>query len=168
MKEKSRFLIIDIIGMILLITFDLITKDFAATSLKGNDPYVLVKGVFEFRYLENHGAAFSMFQDKQLFLSIIAFIAVFFILFMLYRTPVKRHYRLLRICLIGIAAGAAGNLIDRLFLGYVRDFLYFVLIDFPIFNVADIYVTCSVFLLVILILFYYKEDDFKEIRIHRK
>ena len=53
-----------------------------------------------------------------------------------------------------------GNLIDRIFLHYVRDFLYFVLIDFPIFNVADIYVTLSAVALIIMILFVYSDDDF--------
>ena len=56
-------------------------------------------------------------------------------------------------------AGAFGNMIDRAFRGYVVDFFYFKLIDFPIFNVADIYVTVTMVLLMGLILFYYKEED---------
>lgn len=51
-------------------------------------------------------------------------------------------------------------MIDRVRLHYVVDFIYFSLIDFPIFNVADIYVTVSMILLLILVLFYYKEEDF--------
>ena len=73
--------------------------------------------------------------------------------------PSDKKYLPLRIVLIAISAGAAGNLVDRVMLHYVRDFIYFSLIDFPVFNVADIYVTCSVFVLVYLILFYYKEED---------
>ena len=60
-------------------------------------------------------------------------------------------------------SGAFGNCIDRIRLNYVVDFLYFKLINFPIFNVADIYVTVAAFLLVILILIYYKEDDLERI-----
>ena len=56
-------------------------------------------------------------------------------------------------------AGAIGNMIDRTLLNYVVDFLYFSLIDFPIFNVADIYLTCATIALGILIIFYYKEDE---------
>ena len=56
-------------------------------------------------------------------------------------------------------AGAFGNLIDRVFRGYVVDFFYFKWIDFPVFNVADIYVTVTMILLLILILFFYKEED---------
>ena len=65
----------------------------------------------------------------------------------------------LRLVLVFLSAGAAGNLIDRVSLHYVRDFIYFSLIDFPVFNVADIYVTCSVFVLAYLIVFHYREED---------
>ena len=58
-----------------------------------------------------------------------------------------------------ILAGAWGNMIDRLRYAYVVDFFYFKLIDFPIFNVADIYVTTAVILLLVLVLFYYKEEE---------
>ena len=60
-------------------------------------------------------------------------------------------------------AGAWGNCIDRITLNYVVDFLYFKLIDFPIFNVADIYVTVAAFAVAILICFYYKDEDFERI-----
>ena len=59
-----------------------------------------------------------------------------------------------------LAAGGLGNFVDRLFLGYVRDFLYFKLIDFPVFNVADSYVTIGLVILIILIMFVYNEKDF--------
>lgn len=58
-----------------------------------------------------------------------------------------------------IAAGAIGNMIDRIRLNYVVDFIYIVLINFPIFNLADMYVTFSTALLVIALLFFYKESD---------
>ena len=60
-----------------------------------------------------------------------------------------------------LLAGAAGNFIDRITRNYVVDFFYFEWINFPIFNVADIYVTCSIVLLLIFFLFVYKEDDFE-------
>ena len=59
-----------------------------------------------------------------------------------------------------LLAGAAGNLIDRAFRQSVVDFIYFKPIDFPVFNVADIYVTCSTFALVLLILRFYEDEDF--------
>ena len=84
------------------------------------------------------------------------------------KLPNAQRYLPLRICIIGICAGAIGNMIDRIYLGYVVDFFYFNLIDFPIFNVADIYVTVSTIVLVILILFYYQEDEFEELFHRRK
>jgi signal peptidase II len=59
-----------------------------------------------------------------------------------------------------VTAGSIGNMIDRIKLGYVVDFFDFELINFPVFNVADIYVTVSMILLIILICFVYKEEDF--------
>ena len=70
----------------------------------------------------------------------------------------KHFYPLHGIC-IALFAGAVGNFIDRILHNYVIDFFYFSLIDFPIFNVADIYVTCAMALFIMLLLFYYKEAD---------
>ncbi|NMB42654.1 MAG: lipoprotein signal peptidase, partial [Clostridiales bacterium] len=75
--------------------------------------------------------------------------------------PQVKRYNILRILLVLIIAGAIGNLIDRIRLNYVVDFIYFALINFPIFNVADIYVTVSTFVFLILALFYYKDEDFE-------
>ena len=66
---------------------------------------------------------------------------------------------LVALLVIGIIAGALGNWIDRLRQGYVVDFIYFKPIDFPVFNVADIYVTCSAFLIIFLLIFYYTEEE---------
>lgn len=84
------------------------------------------------------------------------------------KVPMERRFLPLRICAVMIVAGAFGNCIDRVRLNYVVDFFYFKLIDFPIFNVADIYVTVSTFALVILLFFYYKEEDFERIFHRRK
>ena len=54
-------------------------------------------------------------------------------------------------------------MIDRVFRKYVVDFIYFSLINFPVFNVADIYVTVAAFMLVVLILFFYQEEDLNRV-----
>ncbi len=64
-----------------------------------------------------------------------------------------------------ITAGALGNMADRVSQGYVVDFLYFKLIDFPIFNVADIYVTTATAILILLMLFFYSESDMEIFRL---
>ena len=110
-------------------------------------------------YLENRGAAFGIFQNQRwLFLILTAAFLIFAVWFYV-RIPGGKRYRLMRVICVMITAGAVGNLIDRVFLVYVRDFLYFVLIDFPIFNVADIYVTVSAALMIWAVLFYYKDEE---------
>ena len=71
----------------------------------------------------------------------------------------EARYWPIRLIAVCILAGAWGNMIDRLRLGYVVDFFYFKLIDFPIFNVADIYVSVGTAVLAVLVIFYYKEED---------
>ena len=149
-----------LISFILLILFDQWTKSLAVANLMNQEPFVIVKDVFQLRYLENRGAAFGMMQGQQTFFVISALIAVAIITYVYFKLPWEKRFHPLRAVVLFIAAGAVGNLIDRLVLGYVVDFFYFELIDFPIFNVADIYVTCATIVLALLILFYYKENEF--------
>ena len=143
----------------LLVLLDQATKLAAVSALKDGGPFVLIPGVFQLQYLENRGAAFGLLQNARIFFLAVTLIALAAVIYVLVRLPLKRGYIVLRFLMVLIAAGAVGNMIDRVFLGYVRDFLYFSLIDFPIFNVADIYVTCATILLILLLLFYYKEED---------
>lgn len=142
-----------------LIIFDQWTKLLAIEHLMGKEPFVLIPGVFQLRYLENRGAAFGMMQGRQLLFVIIAFAAFAFITYAYFKLPWEKRFHALRVIGLFIAGGAFGNLIDRVFRGYVVDFFYFELIDFPIFNVADIYVSVATVVLAILILFYYKEEE---------
>lgn len=164
-KKKIGQLLLDIFFLVLLIILDQYTKQLAVANLKDNSAYVLWENVFELHYLENAGAAFGMLQNQKMFFIFMAAIILFAIAFVLVKTPVNKKYRAMHMFLILIAAGAIGNMIDRISLGYVVDFFYFVLIDFPIFNVADIYVTIGTALAIILILFYYKEEDLKFLKI---
>lgn len=143
------------------------TKILAVSHLKNQQPIILIDKVFQLCYLENRGAAFGLFQNQRVVFLINTVIILIVIIFLYGRLPGERRFIPLRICGIFVCAGAVGNMIDRVRFGYVVDFLYFNLIDFPIFNVADIYVTCSVFALAVLILWYYKEEDFERI-LHRR
>ncbi|MDD2958311.1 MAG: signal peptidase II [Lachnospiraceae bacterium] len=162
-NNKKQRLIWGGIALFVLLALDQFTKYLAWTNLRTNGDVILIPGVFELHYLQNQGAAFGMFENMQwlfiLFAAIISCGAAYFF----YVLPSEARFRPLRILCIVILAGAIGNMIDRLVYHYVIDFLYFTLIDFPIFNVADIYVCCSTVLFMILILFYYKEDDFNRI-----
>ena len=78
--------------------------------------------------------------------------------------PRQKKYLYLDYIIVLVVAGAIGNHIDRVLNNYVVDFIYFSLINFPVFNIADCYVTVSMILLLILILFYYKDEDLEEIK----
>ena len=81
------------------------------------------------------------------------------LIFML-KMPEGRKYTILHVILSFVIAGGVGNIIDRVSLEYVIDFISFVLIHFPIFNVADCYVVCGVIAMCIMILFVFKDEDF--------
>ena len=155
MKKQIRIFIY-IIGLIIL---DQLSKVWALSVLRGSDGISVISNVFELSYLENRGAAFGILQDRQIFFVLITIAAAVFLTWIYLRIPQTKKYIPLRIGYVLIMAGAFGNLIDRVVRGYVVDFFYFKLIDFPVFNVADIYVTVTMILLLILILFYYNEED---------
>ena len=100
-----------------------------------------------------------MLQNQKYFFIIVGVIFLIVIFTALIKVPVYNKYRLMRFCLCMISAGAIGNLYDRVTLNYVIDFIYFVYINFPIFNVADCYVTISTAILLILFIFVFREDD---------
>lgn len=158
-KKKRILLLADIVFWAILIFIDQLTKHFAVIYLKGQAPVVLIDGVLELNYLENRGAAFGMLQNQKFFFIFIAVIVLSVIVYVLLQTPNQKKYTKLHVLLVLIAAGAVGNMIDRFRYDYVVDFIYFSLINFPIFNVADIYVTCAAAFLVVLLLFVYKESD---------
>lgn len=149
-----------VLGVILLLFLDQITKYWAIVSLKNTQGISLISDVFRFQYLENHGAAFGILQNQRWFL-LVTTILVLVLMGVIYgKLPDTNRYAFLRFVGILIAAGAVGNMIDRIYRGYVIDFLYFELIDFPIFNVADCYVVIAAFLAFFLVCFYYKDEDF--------
>ena len=169
MKEKRRLhYLIALAGILIGVCLDQFTKYLAVLHLKGQAPLVLIDGVFQLEYLENRGAAFGLFQGQRLFFFLSAGVILAIVVWFYLRVPMERRYLVLRILAVLIVAGAIGNFIDRLRLGYVVDFFYFCLIDFPIFNVADIYVTVSTFVLLFVMFFYYKEEDLDRIFRGRK
>lgn len=147
-------------GMIVgLIGLDQITKQWASSFLKGKSAISMIPNVFELQYLENRGAAFGIFQNRQGMFVVMTILVLAILTYVYFRIPAEKKYFPLKVCYVLLTAGAAGNLIDRMVQGYVVDFFYFKLIDFPIFNVADIYVTVTMITVLFLLLLYYKEED---------
>ena len=152
-----------LISVVVLVCIDQFTKYLVVGHLKDRPAYVLIRNIFQLEYLENRGAAFGILQNQRVFFYISVLLITAAVIWFYSKVPMERKYLPLRICAVLIVGGAFGNSIDRIRLNYVVDFFYFKLIDFPIFNVADIYVTVAAFLLVILILVYYKEEDLERI-----
>lgn len=162
--KKIKYNIIGVVSLVLLIILDQWTKVIAVNKLMNKEPFNIITNVFQLRYLENRGAAFGILQNQRWFFIIAGIIILSIIAYIYYKMPMIRKYNLLRVLAVLMAAGAIGNMIDRVVNNYVVDFIYFELINFPIFNLADCYVTVAATLLIISIMVIYKEDDFKFIQ----
>ncbi len=139
--------------IIIIIILDQASKIWAVNQLLPLRTIEIIPNVFHFTYAENTGAAFSILSGKQLFLIVLTAVAMLIMFVYLLRqikygvNPVER---------LGIAmviAGGVGNLIDRVRLGYVIDFIDVRLINFAIFNVADAFVSIGMVVIVVSILF---------------
>lgn len=163
MNSKIKRLIIEIIAFVVLVIMDQYTKFLAVQYLKDKPPVSIIPKVLELYYLPNGntGAAFGLLQGHQFLFIAIAIIVVAVIGYILFNIPEGNKYRLISVLLLFIAAGGVGNMIDRAMQSYVVDFIYFSIINFPIFNVADIYVSVSTVVIAIYMIFCIKEDDFK-------
>ena len=157
-----------IVTVIATVLLDQWTKHLAIIHLKDQNPITIIEGVFELHYLENRGAAFGMLQDQRIYFYFSMLLITVLVIWFYLKVPMTTKYLPLRICSIFILSGGLGNFIDRARLNYVVDFFYFKLIDFPIFNVADIYVTVTMFIFLYLLFFYYKEEDLDGIFNRRK
>ena len=159
-KAKKMFLL-DICIALAGVLLDQFTKYLAVLYLKDSRPNPLIDGVLELRYLENRGAAFGVLQNQKIFFVIMTCLVMAIVLYVLWKMPAAGKYRLLHVLGAVLMAGALGNFIDRLRLDYVVDFVYISLIDFPIFNVADMYVSFICVIGLFLVFFgHYKEEDF--------
>lgn len=182
MKQKSKKQILTGFSLTaLLIVLDQITKYIAVLFLKDQPAIPIIKDIFELKYLENTSAAFGLdpisilhklfefnvftnnpvlyLNARMGFFYVITLCVTVFLIYIYTKIPNSKRYIYMDAVLIFFIAGAIGNLIDRISNKYVIDFLYFKLINFPIFNVADIYVTCAAFAMILLGLFYYKDED---------
>ena len=166
--KRASLLVTDFMLFVILVIADQLTKHLAVVRLKNQAAYNLINGILEFNYLENRGAAFGVLQNQKYFFVFVALIFIGVIVFVLIKVPTQKKYYSLNILLVMIAAGAVGNMIDRVRYDYVVDFIYLVCIQFPIFNMADIYVTTATVILVFQILFVYKTNDFNFLSFNTK
>ena len=164
MKKKTLSAVLGILFFLILIWADRITKNLAVLHLKDQPEMPLIRSIFVLQYLENRGAAFGILQGRRLPLILITIIILAVVLYVYARAPYTRKFIFLRVILVLVGAGAVGNFVDRISNGYVVDFLYFKAINFPIFNVADIYVVAAAVLLIYAVLFLFQEEDFAALK----
>lgn len=154
MKLKNKN-IWSVIMMALIIAFDQTTKYLAKSFLYPDKAVSFIDGFVEFRYAENTGVAFSMFSGGRIIFILVTAAVMIGIIYYMY---VKAQKELWLYWTLGvIVAGAAGNLIDRIFLGYVIDFINPTFVNFAVFNIAD----CAVTLGTISLIAYLVYDMFK-------
>lgn len=140
---------------VIIIVLDQLSKSLAIKYLKFSDSKIIVPDFFRLTYVENYGAAFGVLQNKRWIFIVITLAVIIYISFFMF----KNYYKVSTFMRIGVAmfiGGALGNFIDRVRYGYVVDFLSFRLFnrfEFPVFNVADIFIVVSTIILVTLILF---------------
>lgn len=143
---------------VVLVFIDQFTKSLITKSMALAQVHPIIKNFFSLMYVRNEGSAFSMLSDKAwgvTFLAVVSAIALILLLFLAFFVLVRFRSRRMSFCLIFLAAGTLGNLIDRIRLKYVVDFICFEFgsYTFPIFNVADICVTLSCIAIAVLLLF---------------
>ena len=160
-RNKKRWLFcgIELLFVLVLIAADMLTKEYvygACLDHKIN----IIDGVFSFVAVQNTGASFGMLSDKTLYLTVLSSVCAAVLIFFIFYSYKYRNLWL-RSSLILITAGAIGNIIDRVMLGYVRDFIYFELIDFAVFNFADSCLTVGTIVMIVYILFFYSKDQEK-------
>lgn len=126
---------------------DQVLKLIVINTLEIGQSVPLIEGVFHFTYIRNFGAAFSILQNRQVFLIAVTGIVMVAAAVILFKN-IKSMSRLASFSLAAVIGGGIGNIIDRIRLGYVVDFLDFKLIDFPVFNFADCCVVVGAFALV--------------------
>lgn len=154
-KNKPHIMWLWVAVIAVSVILDQVTKLIVVKNMELYETAPFIKGIIEFQYIENRGAAWGMFSENRWIFIIISAAALIALPIMLYKY--RNLHFLFGFSLSLVIGGAAGNMIDRVFAGAVVDFLNFQFIDFPVFNVADICVTVGAALMFIYLIFIDKE-----------
>lgn len=132
----------------ILLAIDQFTKYLAVVYLQPISKIVIIEGVFSLFYLENSGMAFGLLQGGRWIFIAITVVVMCFIIYFYTTLPKNRYGSITRFFLLMLIGGALGNFIDRLLHGFVVDFFFFKLINFPVFNMADVFLVVAVFAII--------------------
>lgn len=152
-KKRWWIILIEFGILAVILLADLLSKKYVVDFLfkQSGHSYVLINGFINLTYTENTGAGFGLFAGNTTALTVITAIVIVGIL--IYLILAQKENMWLRVSLLFIVGGGIGNLVDRIALGYVRDFIQFAFWkNFAIFNIADSFVTVGVFMLVIVLI----------------
>ena len=144
---------------LLLIALDQWTKHWARAHLQPVGTRPVWEGFFALTYVENRGAAFGLMQGGRWFFVVLTVVVLAGMVYYYIRLPQTGKNWLVRVPMIFVFAGAAGNLIDRAWLGYVTDMFQFTFINFPVFNVADVCLVIGTAALAAVLLFIIRDPD---------
>ena len=151
LSEERRDMLLFLIGIIIgSVALDQLTKWLAVIYLQGEPSFPLWQDVLHFTFVKNEGAAFGMLKDHRWVFMIFSTVAIIGMLIYLFAFRPKS--KLMQITLAAVIGGGIGNMIDRVALGYVIDFIDFTLIDFAVFNIADCFVTVGAFAMIALLI----------------
>lgn len=140
----------------LIVILDQLSKYLVMTNLGFTDCIHVIPGLFDFVYVKNTGAAFSIFSESTAILGVVS--VLFCIGVILYWLKKKPEHPLIKTALTLLFAGALGNAIDRIFRGFVIDFISTSFMSFPVFNIADIAITFGAVCLIIYLVFFDKDE----------
>ena len=147
-----------------VVVADQITKYLTVANIALYQDVEFIPGLLGLTYVQNTGAAFSSFEDQQWLFALVFVAFTGMILWEYFKKP-QPFSKFERWCIAAIYGGGLGNMIDRIRLGYVVDMIQTKFMDFPVFNVADCFITCGcIALMVSLVLFnkeFWKEEKKK-------
>ncbi len=168
MKNKRFILSISLACGIFafILIFDLLSKHFIIQKLVLPGQSIdVIPGFFNFVYVQNTGAAWGVLAGRPVFLIIFSIIilAIYLYFYAIRLKKLRNKTSIILSISVGlIAGGCIGNLVDRIFLGYVRDFINLQFMDFPVFNIADIAITIGVIIMFVYFIFVYPKEDKKD------
>lgn len=148
------------LSVLIMIILDQMVKYWTVSALKPVGSIPIWENIFHLTYVENRGAAFSILQGQKLFFVAVTLFVLAVILFA-FRKGWIMHFTG-KWALLMITGGAIGNVIDRIFRGFVVDMFDFCLINYPVFNVADIFVVCGGILLIYYVMFKHPDPEKKD------
>lgn len=151
------YVIMSILAVLTMVVVDQLVKYWAITMLAPMGSIMLVPGILRLTYVENRGAAFSILENQIWLFVVLALVILCAIVYVLYMGWIQTMTG--KLALLIIAAGAIGNMIDRVIHHYVVDMIEVTFIHFPVFNIADMYVCVGVALFAIYYLFIHKDAE---------